>query len=135
MTRSEEINSEVDRTNSFQSRLAEAMQGESNSSFARKCGITETTIRKYLSGKARPRSATLQKIALATGRKASWLLGEDDTKVRDSGTSNKDEGMLRDTELLLNLFKFLPIGKRSQLLKQLLEEVKLCVENVERYNN
>lgn len=134
MIKKEEQNFDVDHKSPFKDRLAEAMLGESNSSFARKCGVTETTIRKYLHGKAWPRALTLQKISQITGRSTSWLLGEDDdTKVRDSVRENAEDGLFKDTELLLHLFKFLPVAQRSQVLKQVLKEVTQCVENVDRY--
>lgn len=135
MAKEEVRKMDVDHKSRFKERLAEVIQGDSNSSFARKCGVTETTIRKYLSGSAYPRASTLQKISQVTGKSIAWLLGEEsDLKVRANETSGVVEGVQKDTELLVSLFQFLPIEQRSDLLKRVLKEVSLRLDDPERYN-
>lgn len=135
MAKEEVRKMDVDHKSRFKERLAEVIQGDSNSSFARKCGVTETTIRKYLNGSAYPRASTLQKISQVTGKSIAWLLGEEsDLKVRANETSGVVEGVQKDTELLVSLFQFLPVEQRSDLLKRVLKEVSLRLDDPERYN-
>ena len=135
MAKEEVRKMDIDHKSRFKERLAEVIQGDSNSSFARKCGVTETTIRKYLNGGAYPRASTLQKISQVTGRSISWLLGEElELKVRENQMPETIDGVQKDTELLVSLFQFLPIEQRSEVLKRVLKEVSLCLDNVERYN-
>lgn len=57
----------------FQIRLKELIGGGSVRSFARKCGLPESTIRSYLAGKRAPIFENIEKIAKACGRSVNWL--------------------------------------------------------------
>ncbi|OCG09171.1 hypothetical protein A9G13_03755 [Gilliamella sp. wkB178] len=74
----------------FKDRLQISMQGLSVSAFAKKCDMSETVIRDYLSGKTYPSLTRLEVIAekcnvsfnwLATGYKLEVLDSEDDEDV------------------------------------------------------
>lgn len=74
----------------FKNRLAEVMQGDSVSTFARKCGMSETVIRDYLSGKTFPSLNRLANIAekckvaycwLATGHNLEDINNSEDTHI------------------------------------------------------
>lgn len=81
--------------NRFGERLKEAMNGESNLAFAKKCGVSDTTIRKYLRGDTYPDLDTLGVIAEVSGRSLAWLAsGEDRQSVeRESGPKNLPEAI------------------------------------------
>lgn len=70
------------RKNRFSERLKWAMQGATNSSFAKKIGITEATVRNYLSDKTSPTLSVLENISIATSAPLTWLV---------SGESNSNE--------------------------------------------
>ncbi|WP_392560868.1 XRE family transcriptional regulator [Orbus sturtevantii] len=57
----------------FKDRLLASIQGESVPSFARKCGMSETVIRDYLSGKTYPSLSRLGIIAENCGASFNWL--------------------------------------------------------------
>ena len=63
-----------DRKNRFQDRLKVVIGQDSNNQFAIKCGVKESTIRSYLSGKASPNLTTLEKIADGAGCSLGWLV-------------------------------------------------------------
>lgn len=67
----------------FGERLREAMGGQSNTAFAKKCGLSETVIRGYLSGKTYPGIDKLPAIAEACGKPVEWLV---------TGVSNPSKG-------------------------------------------
>ncbi|XKM13903.1 S24 family peptidase [Orbaceae bacterium ac157xtp] len=57
----------------FKDRLAEIMNNDSVSVFARKCSMSETVIRDYLSGKTYPSLSRLSTIAQKCNVSYSWL--------------------------------------------------------------
>ncbi|WP_336844917.1 helix-turn-helix transcriptional regulator [Providencia rettgeri] len=57
----------------FGERLREAMKGESNNSFAKKCGMSERVIRNYLDGTTYPSIDRLAILASAAGCSIEWL--------------------------------------------------------------
>lgn len=57
----------------FKDRLSDVMQGASIPSFAKKCGMSETVIRDYLSGKTYPSLNRLATIAENSGVSYDWL--------------------------------------------------------------
>ncbi|MBM6483482.1 helix-turn-helix domain-containing protein [Klebsiella pneumoniae] len=67
-----------DLKNLFRQRLQEAMNGESNLSFAQKCGLSDSLIGRYLRGETLPTLLQLKKIADASGLPVGWFAGEDD---------------------------------------------------------
>ncbi len=56
----------------FKGRLETLMGEQNKSEFARMCGVSESSIRKYLSG-TQPRMDALAQIAEATGASIEWL--------------------------------------------------------------
>ncbi|MDF5187260.1 XRE family transcriptional regulator [Vibrio parahaemolyticus] len=62
----------------FSQKLEEAMNGETNLSFAQKCGISEATIRKYKKGDTTPNLENLEAIAKASGKDILWFIHEQD---------------------------------------------------------
>ncbi|EJG1589864.1 helix-turn-helix transcriptional regulator [Vibrio parahaemolyticus] len=57
----------------FSKRLAETIGGESVRAFSRACGLSDKTLRDYLSGKTYPTLDRLALIADASGRTVNWL--------------------------------------------------------------
>lgn len=57
----------------FKHRLTEIMQGDSVSVFAKKCNMSETVIRDYLSGKTFPSLSRLATIAQSCNTSYCWL--------------------------------------------------------------
>jgi phage repressor protein C with HTH and peptisase S24 domain len=58
----------------FGKRLRQAMKGESNNSFAKRCGWSEKVIRNYLHGETYPSLDRLAIISQVTGRSITWLV-------------------------------------------------------------
>lgn len=69
-----------DSINCFGERLRIAMKGESNNSFAKKCGWSEKVIRNYLNGESYPSLDRLAVISSAADCSIAWLAtGVDDS--------------------------------------------------------
>lgn len=62
-------------------RIRELMDGDSTSAFARKCGISESLLRKYLLG-AMPSADRAAAIAAVRGVTADWLITGHPPKMR-----------------------------------------------------
>jgi len=75
--------------NRFSERLKAAMQGMSNNELARKSGMSETTIRKYLKGAIFPGIDSAAIVADACGVSLVWLLCGIELKVGDQLNSSK----------------------------------------------
>ncbi|MDD2366655.1 MAG: helix-turn-helix transcriptional regulator [Desulfuromonadaceae bacterium] len=60
-------------SDNFKDRLKKVMGSGSNSSFARKCEISESAVRNYLKGQTTPDLGTLAKIAEVSGYSLAWL--------------------------------------------------------------
>ncbi len=72
----------------FTHRLKSVMVGQSNLSFAEKCGLSEGTLRSYLKGKTSPPLDTLVIIAKAGNVDLAWLAtGEGEMRRGEVGTS------------------------------------------------
>lgn len=63
----------------FSERLKEAMQGMSNHEIARRSGLSEAAIRKYVKGESYPTIDNAAKVADACGVSLSWLLTEQES--------------------------------------------------------
>lgn len=75
----------------FGERLREAMAGQSNLAFAKKCGLSETVIRGYLSGKTYPGVDKLPAIAEATGKSIEWLVtGEEKEEANEAARTTEE---------------------------------------------
>ncbi|WP_244370843.1 helix-turn-helix domain-containing protein [Rahnella sp. ChDrAdgB13] len=90
--------------NRFSERLKEAMSGMSNSELARRCGMSETTIRKYLKGAIYPGIDSAAIVAHACDVSLIWLLCGTEQKVEEV-SEDKEAGkidivlrMLSDTQ-------------------------------------
>jgi transcriptional regulator with XRE-family HTH domain len=65
---------------SFPERLKQLIGGQSIRAFARECGLSDTTLRQYLSGQSEPTRPALIAIARAAHVSLDWLIcGEGDT--------------------------------------------------------
>ncbi|ECC3818797.1 helix-turn-helix transcriptional regulator [Salmonella enterica] len=63
----------------FSERLKEAMRGMSNHEIARRSGLSEAAIRKYVKGESYPTIDNAAKVADACGVSLSWLLTEQES--------------------------------------------------------
>ncbi|HDC2134439.1 TPA: helix-turn-helix transcriptional regulator [Salmonella enterica] len=101
--------------NRFGERLKVAMKGMSNAELARRSGMSETTIRKYLQGKIYPALDSLAIVADACDVSLTWLAtGEpeqhtNDTIVRDCTEQKFD----MDIEVLIHLLSRLKKEERD----------------------
>lgn len=77
----------------FGERLRQAMKGESNNSFAKRCGMSERVIRNYLDGSTYPSIDRLAILANVSGVSLEWLVSGqlDSDKNADSDISAKKE--------------------------------------------
>ncbi|MFM5244354.1 XRE family transcriptional regulator [Aeromonas caviae] len=92
-----------DTKNRFQDRLKALIGDSSNNQFAINCGIKESTIRSYLSGKASPNLTTLEKIAQGARCSIGWLVsGElDDPHMRVQEQAGKYSDAFSDEFALI----------------------------------
>ncbi|HCT7706577.1 TPA: helix-turn-helix transcriptional regulator [Morganella morganii] len=82
----------------FGERLKQAMNGMTNVELAKRSGMSEATIRKYLAGKIYPTIDSLAVVAEACAVSFSWLaFGEDTNNIGSNNIDLKDE---TDSELL-----------------------------------
>ncbi|OZG41248.1 hypothetical protein CAK78_14340 [Aeromonas sp. A35_P] len=75
--------------NRFGERLKKAMNGESNLAFAKKCGVSDTTIRKYLRGETYPDLDTLGAIAEVSGCSLAWLASGEERPSTEAGVARE----------------------------------------------
>lgn len=126
----------------FGERLREAMKGMSNVELAKRSGLSEGSIRKYIKGESYPSIDNAALVAESCGVSLIWLLCG--IEVRDDSyngtsegidTTNKDSEDFRD---LLTIFKSLSSTERkslvhllgrkgSEFLTQLLDEENICL--------
>ncbi|WP_241159800.1 helix-turn-helix domain-containing protein [Pseudomonas aeruginosa] len=57
----------------FKIRLKQAISSQSLRGFSKECGLSEATLRSYLSGETFPTLDRLEQIAQAAGTSAMWL--------------------------------------------------------------
>jgi len=103
----------------FKNRLKVVMNGESNHSFAKKCELSEGTIRRYLKGNAFPSLDTMETIAKVSGYSLSWLAsGHGPKKMGDTPNSYADENKQADSlkKCLLNGFTVPPPDELKAVL-------------------
>lgn len=78
------LEGKVDDTG-FSKRLEEVIAQESVRSFARKCGMADTTVRQYVSGRSEPTLSNLLKIARTKGVSLAWLAAGEGPKCTTPG--------------------------------------------------
>lgn len=84
----------------FQDRLKQAMDGDTTYSFAKKCGISESLVRKYLSGESLPGLEKLYQLAGGGQVRVEWLTsGEEPMRSGEPGESRV--GTTLDAEYFL----------------------------------
>ncbi|ECR5270333.1 helix-turn-helix domain-containing protein [Serratia marcescens] len=120
----------------FGERLREAMKGMSNVELAKRSGLSEGSIRKYIKGESYPSIDNAALVADACGVSLIWLLcGSNEVREINHNSTSDEEGDFRD---LLTIFKSLSIAERrsllhllgrkgSELLAQLLNDDNLCL--------
>ncbi|HGG5246337.1 TPA: helix-turn-helix domain-containing protein [Salmonella enterica subsp. enterica serovar Paratyphi B] len=101
--------------NRFGERLKVAMNGMSNAELARRSGMSETTIRKYLQGKIYPALDSLAIVADACGVSLTWLAtGEQEPKTGDTIVRDCTEQKFdMDIEVLIHLLNRLKKEERD----------------------
>ncbi|HGY4723317.1 TPA: helix-turn-helix domain-containing protein [Citrobacter amalonaticus] len=105
--------------NRFGKRLEEAMGGESKTAFAKKCGISDTVIGKYLRGESYPSINKLPAIANACGKSMNWLIiGRDDAQGTVNKTDINSQGATEDelTNWWVMIFKSLTDSERKKAI-------------------
>lgn len=124
--KSEDSKSDGERINGrdtiirFGERLKDAMNGMSNVELARRSGLSETTIRKYLSGKIYPGIDNLAAVADACNVSMTWLL------TGDSDESNKDvDQKIEASDVEQKVSAPIEANNTSQMLMMLLQRLSL----------
>lgn len=77
--------------NRFGERLKAAIGKESVNSFAKRCGISEATIRKYMSGNTYPGIDKMHSLSESTGKSISWLISGDEEEFVKRDEENESE--------------------------------------------
>ncbi|EDQ2965892.1 helix-turn-helix domain-containing protein [Salmonella enterica subsp. enterica serovar Mountpleasant] len=119
----------------FGERLREAMKGMSNVELAKRSGLSEGSIRKYIKGESYPSIDNAALVADACGVSLIWLLCGIELRGDQHNSTREESDDFRD---LLTIFKSLSIAERksllhllgrkgSELLAQLLNEENLCL--------
>ncbi|EMO4249217.1 helix-turn-helix domain-containing protein [Citrobacter freundii] len=107
----------------FGERLKEAIGGESNLSFAKKCGLSETVIRNYLAGKSYPGIDKLPAIAEAAGTSIEWLVTGEESQAQAQSFNRQDLELwwsmiltsLSESELSMIINAYQENGKKALL--------------------
>lgn len=81
----------------FGKRLKQAIGNELIASFARKCEISEASVRKYLKGGMLPGIDIAEKISANTGRSLTWLITGEGDEYKDK--QSQDTNRLSDEEI------------------------------------
>ncbi|EIU7196013.1 XRE family transcriptional regulator [Pseudomonas aeruginosa] len=74
----------------FKIRLKQAISSQSLRGFSKECGLSEATLRSYLSGETFPTLDRLEQIAQAAGTSAMWLAFGTPTSAEDSREKGDD---------------------------------------------
>ena len=91
------------------------MGGESKTLFAKKCGLSDTLIGKYLRGESYPSINKLPAIANACGKSMSWLLtGADENLSHSEGGSSTPRVSDELTNWWLMIFESLTDTERKK---------------------
>ena len=127
----------------FVSRLKKLIGNESVRSFGRKTGISETQLRKYLSGKSKPGLDNLVSISKVTGVSIEWLATGERTEQKDEITDYQPSMQaqkimeLIDTlepdyrrEILLRIEALYQADRNAKELKELKAEVAKLQEKL-----
>ncbi|ECH1487633.1 helix-turn-helix transcriptional regulator, partial [Salmonella enterica subsp. enterica] len=85
-----------ERIERFGERLKAAMKGMSNSELARRSGISEGAIRKYITGESYPAINNAMKVADACNVPLPWLLLGDDCSLSSSDHISKNSTTATD---------------------------------------
>lgn len=80
----------ADMEREFKDQLKVLIGQESVRAFALRAGVSDTTLRQYLSGRNEPTLSNLKKIASATGKSLDWLAYGDDAPVHLVGDAKAD---------------------------------------------
>lgn len=103
--------------NRFGERLKVAMKGMSNAELARRSGMSETTIRKYLQGKIYPALDSLAIVADACEVSLTWLAtGKQEREQKAENTIIRDDAKQKfdmDIEVLIHLLNRLKKEERD----------------------
>lgn len=103
----------------FGERLKKAMNGESNMAFAKKCGLSDTVIGKYLRGESYPGIDKLPSISMACGRSIEWLLtGKDDSTSEKSLKQNKNNELIEWWQIILKSLSEDELEKAVEAFKE-----------------
>ncbi|MBA4252200.1 MAG: hypothetical protein C0442_10835, partial [Chlorobiaceae bacterium] len=94
---SEESSNNFNVSDSIASRLNQMIGEESVSSFSKRCGISESLIRKYLNG-SQPSAQNLVLISKATGCTIDWLAAGTPPTFRSDFTSGNIENNEVDSD-------------------------------------
>jgi transcriptional regulator with XRE-family HTH domain len=101
----------------LKTRLREIMGSESNSSFGRKCGLSESLIRKYLNGTL-PSSKNAAKIADACGVTVDWLATGKGNKYFDTfkksvarAKNNQNQELIEEAQWIITKEALKSIGQ------------------------
>jgi transcriptional regulator with XRE-family HTH domain len=99
----------------FAKRLSEAVGDESNLSFSKKCGLSDSLLGRYIRGDTFPTISKLQDIAKASGRSMGWLLGEydDEELEQNNETCNEDNTLLNQW---VEIFNRMTHNEREQVI-------------------
>lgn len=81
----------------FGKRLKQAIGNELIASFARKCAISEASVRKYLKGGMLPGIDIAEKISANTGRSLTWLITGEGEEYKDK--QSQDANRLSDEDI------------------------------------
>lgn len=109
----------------FKERLVEAMNGESSRGFAARCGLSDTVIRNYLSGKTYPSLDRLAMIAEASGKPLVWFISDNECEYKSApasqthteSTSGSEVSLHEKLQSIFNLMSEAEMARAIEMFK------------------
>lgn len=117
------------RSSTTSQRLQQAMDeaGMKQADLARATGLPKGGISNYVTGRYKPKSDVINKLAKALNVSEMWLWGYDVPKERPNKTSPEDPQLNEGEKVLIDLFRRVPEDQQ----KLVLQMIRVALENQE----
>lgn len=111
------------------SRLLEETQW-SQAELARRIGVAQQTVQQWVSGRATPKPASIDKLVAVTGRPAHWFMLPPDEGAITTTTETKITPKQRE---LLQIFSAFPEEDQEIMLKEMKDKKETMDKTVARW--
>nr|QGT50625.1 hypothetical protein Elusimicrob1349_0950 [uncultured Elusimicrobia bacterium] len=110
-------------------KLAMLESGFSQTSLAKKLGLSSTSVSKWITGENTPKISTLHAVAKAVGKPVNYFFSDDSTTQNIVGSHNNQNASKSNADLAKE-FELLKAKQEVQALT--IENLKLRLERLER---